>query len=125
MLAAFIPYFTIAGTEQPVELPGVRQFVLFAGAVALQVIILAAGHAYLRLAWREDAGLPADERDREIERRAITWAYYVLIAGMIVVGFVTPFTSHGWGIVNAALLIVVAAEAVHYAGIGLSYRRQA
>jgi uncharacterized membrane protein len=103
----------------------VRQFVLFAGAVVLQVIILAAGHAYLRLAWREDAGLPADERDREIERRAITWAYYVLIAGMIVVGFVTPFTSHGWGIVNAALLIVVAAEAVHYAGIGLSYRRQA
>jgi hypothetical protein len=126
MAIAFGPYFTIASLDRAVApLPDLHRLGLFAAAVTLQVIVLAAGHAYLRLVSHGDAVVPPDERDREIERRAITTAYYVLIAGMIMVGFIMPFTARGWEIVNAALLVVVAAEAVHYAGIGFSYRRQA
>ena len=125
MVAAFVPYFMVSAAGPPPPMPGLHQLALFAAAVTVQVIILAAGHAYLRLASRNDAVVARDERDREIERQAITWAYYVLISGIIIVGFIMPFTSPGWGIVNAALLAVVAAEAVHYAGIALSYRAQA
>ena len=57
-------------------------------------------------------------------RRSVTFAYYVLIVGMILVGCVMPFHSSGWEIVNAALFMIVAAEIVHYAIIVISYRRQ-
>ena len=58
-------------------------------------------------------------------RRSISSAYYVLIAGMILVGGVMPFNSSGWSIVNAAILMVVMAEVVHYGVLVLCYRRQA
>ena len=58
-------------------------------------------------------------------RRATSTAYYVLMGGMILVGVVMPFTSTGWKIVNAALLMIVVAEIVHYGVIVSSYRRQA
>ena len=48
-----------------------------------------------------------------------------LYAGMILVGCVMPFNSNGWSIVNAALFMIIAAEAVHYAVVVFSYRRQA
>ena len=57
--------------------------------------------------------------------RAISAAYYVLIAGMIVVGCVLPFSATGWSITNAALVMIVAAEVVHYGVVVVSYRRQA
>lgn len=57
-------------------------------------------------------------------RRSISTAYYVLIAGMILVGCVMPFNSGGWTIVNAALLMIVLAEVVHYGVVVVSYRRQ-
>ena len=56
-------------------------------------------------------------------RRSISSAYYVLIAGMIVVGCVMPFSASGWSIINAALVMIVAAEVVHYGVVVLSYRR--
>jgi len=125
MLAAFVPYFALAASRSHWEqMPDLPQLGRFAAATILQVIILVVGNIYLRLASREDAVVPPDERDREIERRAVTWAYYVLMAGMILVGFIMPFTTHGWGVVNSAILVVVAAEAVHYGGIAFSYRTQ-
>lgn len=126
MFVAFVPYFTLAWLEPAgAQLPDLHRLGIFAATVTLQVVVLVAGHAYLRLTSPADAVLPPDERDREIERRAITSAYYVLIAGMIMVGFIMPFEARGWQIVNAALLVVVAAEAVHYAAIALRYRGQA
>ncbi len=73
----------------------------------------------------EEARTPPDERDRAITSRSITFAYYVLIAGMILVGCIMPFNSGGWRIINAALAMIVAAELVHYGVIVVSYRRQA
>ena len=63
-----------------------------------------------------------DERDRLIELRSASVAYYVLIVGMIVVGCVMPFGAGGWEIVNAALLALAVAEIVHQALVVVGYR---
>ena len=81
--------------------------------------------SFLNRSAPEDARVPPDERDLAIVRRSISSAYYVLIGGMIVVGCVMPFNSGGWSIINAALLMIVAAELVHYGVVIASYRRQA
>lgn len=76
------------------------------------------------VAWlvtRDPSGL--DERDRSIELRASAVAYYVLMAGMIVVGCMMPFRAAPWELVHAALLAIAVAEVVHYGLIVRWYRR--
>lgn len=120
------PYFTIVATSPPNEtLPNLPQLSLFAMTVTVQALIQIGGHLYLRYGAPQEARIPPDERDRAIMRRSISFAYYVLIGGMILVGFVMPFNSSGWTIINAALLMIVAAEIVHYGTTVASYRRQA
>ncbi|XOV83803.1 MAG: hypothetical protein ACFHXK_01555 [bacterium] len=63
-----------------------------------------------------------DERDKLIELRSSSVAYYVLIVGMIVVGCVMPFSTGGWDIVHAALFAILIAEIVHNGLIVLGYR---
>jgi hypothetical protein len=126
MALTFGPYFAIVATS-PLRnegVPNLRQLGLFAVAASVQMLILGAGHLYLKRAAPHDAGTPPDERDRAIMRRSISFAYYVLIAGMIVVGCIMPFSFSGWAIINAALLMLVAAEAVHYGVVVVSYRSQ-
>ncbi|KAF1726992.1 hypothetical protein [Pseudoxanthomonas japonensis] len=74
---------------------------------------------------REEDGTPTliDERDRRIDSRASVYAYYVLMAGIIVVGCVMPFTTGGWTIVHATLLAIAAAELVHAGLVIHGYRR--
>jgi hypothetical protein len=57
-------------------------------------------------------------------RRSVSSAYYVLIAGMILVGCVMPFRSGGWTIIHAALAMIILAEIVHYTVVVSCYRRQ-
>ena len=125
MLISFGPYFAIVAAGGPAResaaLPSLR---LFATAAVAQMILLAAGHLFLKMRWPDDARTPADERDRDIMQRSISSAYYVLIAGMILVGCVMPFSYSGWSIVNAAIAMVVIAEVVHYSVIVVSYRGQ-
>ena len=122
---AFTPYFAIvASIPHASALPNLRQLGLFAAVVFAQALILALGHVYLAARTPLEARTPPDERDRSISRRSITLAYYVLICGMIVVGCVMPFTSGGWTIINAALLMIVLAEIVHYGTAVFNYRRQ-
>lgn len=92
---------------------------LFAAASLVRVAIEGVG----RIAIAADAGEPADERDRAIARRGAAAAYYVLMAGMILVGMVMPFGGQGWRISNAALLGLAIAETVRYGIILFSYRR--
>jgi uncharacterized membrane protein len=126
MAAAYIPYFVITAQHPPAPAgAAIPQLALFARFVILQIIIMTAGHAYFALRSRTDARIPPDERDRAIERRSVNSAYYVLICGMVLVGCVMPFNSRGWDIVNAALLMIVLAETVHYGVVVASYRRQA
>ncbi|MEO9170322.1 MAG: hypothetical protein ABI282_09625 [Candidatus Baltobacteraceae bacterium] len=123
----FGPYFAItAGRSRAASaVPDLHQLGFFAIVVIAQAIILAAGYAFFAIASPREARTPPDERDRAITSRSIAFAYYVLIAGMILVGCVMPFNSSGWAIINAALATIVAAELVHYSVIVVSYRRQA
>ena len=125
-LISYGPYFVVTGLGvMPVEaLPGLRQLGLFATTTVAQMLILGLGYLYLRRSMADEARSPADERDRSISYRARNVSYYVLISGMILVGCILPFTSAGWTIVNAALLMIVSAELVGYSLIVISYRRQ-
>ncbi len=124
---AYGPYFLIIGVHYHLgaPLPNLPELAIFGIAAIASAIILGIGHLYLRRASPQEARTPPDERDRAIMRRATSTAYYVLMGGMILVGVVMPFTSSGWKIVNAALLMIVVAEIVHYGVIVSSYRRQA
>ncbi|NGX17195.1 hypothetical protein [Wenzhouxiangella sp. XN24] len=125
MVVAFGPYFAIAATTPPDDmLPNLRQLSFFAIAVVVQLIILAIGHLLLRRSSPDEAGAPADERDRLIQQRAVTYAYHVLISGVIMVAIVMPFFTGGWAIVNAAIFMIVLAEFVSYGVTVGSYRRQ-
>ncbi|MET0331620.1 MAG: hypothetical protein ABW154_09355 [Dyella sp.] len=64
-----------------------------------------------------------DERDAAIASRSRHAAYNTLMAGMIMVGVVMPFSHSGWDIVNAALLAIAVSEVVHHRLIALAYRR--
>jgi hypothetical protein len=125
MAVTFGPYFTITAAGSAAAVPNLRQLGLFAVAAVVEMVILGIGHLYLRRDSPDEARTPPDERDRAIMRRSISSAYYVLILGMILVGCVMPFHSTGWTIINAALLMIVAAEVVHYGVVVFSYRRQA
>ncbi|HRE33605.1 MAG TPA: hypothetical protein PK217_00885 [Sphingopyxis terrae] len=65
----------------------------------------------------------ADERDRAIRRRGATIAYYVLLAGMMVVGVYLPFVEQGVPLANTGLFAIVLAELVNSAVVLISYRR--
>jgi len=54
---------------------------------------------------------------------ASVYAYYVLMAGIIIVGCVMPFLAGGWTLVHATLLAIAAAEFVHSGLIIHGYRR--
>src|SRR5271170_2678976 len=90
MVVAFGPYFTIVASLHREPLPNLRQLGLFAVAAIVQMLILGLGHLYLGRRSPEEARTPPDERDRAIIRRSISSAYYLLIAGMILVGCVMP-----------------------------------
>ena len=127
MAFAYGPYFAFAA-RRPVSWepwPHLHPLALFAFASLVRMLILGAGYLYFRLALPRHERPPLDERDRAIERRSISAAYYVLIAGMILVGCFMPFSSTVWTIVNAAIFWIVAAEVVHYSAVVASYRVQA
>ncbi len=126
MAVAYGPYFILASRGPfPWEpLPHLHPLGLFAMASVGRMFVLGAGYLYLRLSPRQERP-PVDERDRAIEHRSISAAYYVLIVGMILVGCFMPFSSTGWTIVNAAVFWIVVAEVVHYSVVVTSHRVQA
>jgi hypothetical protein len=123
LVVVYSVYFaTVAFMQSHGGIAFLAEFGLLSAAALAQVIILGVGHVLMRS--RRDARFRAkpDERDRAIEHRATTIAYYILIAGTIVVGCVMPFTSSGWEIVRAAVLAIVIAEIVHQALVVRAYR---
>lgn len=93
------------------------------GVLAIALSALAVVAAGTWLAGRVGRSDQRDERDRAIARRSSATAYSVLMAGMILVGVVMPFSAGGWVIVHAALLAIGVAEIVHHGMIVVSYRR--
>ncbi|MEL1264983.1 hypothetical protein [Pseudoxanthomonas putridarboris] len=94
-------------------------------ALALGSLGVIAALTALLVRNREEGGglAPTDERDRLIAYRASSFAYYTLMAGIIIVGCVMPFTTSGWDIVHAALLAIAVSESVHTGLILHAYRR--
>lgn len=120
----FGPYLSWMAIAPPTEpLPDLGTMRLFAAAAICQVLILGTGFAVLRALFPEEAAAPADERDRSIALRAIKFAYYTLMVGMILVGCVMPFNAGGWKIINAAIAVIVLAQVVHYGVAVWSYKR--
>lgn len=127
MAVTFGPYFAIVamGTLPARPLPDIHHLVLFGVAAVVQGLIVGAGYLVVARATDKADRTPPDERDLAITRRSTSFAYYVLILGMIEVGVVMPFNSSGWTIIHAALFMIVAAELVRLGVVVFSYRRQA
>ena len=124
LIVVYAAYFTaVALVGSSPDQPFLLQFQMFGAAAVAQMIIL--GVAVLLLK-RPRPGQPkVDERDHAIEHRSSAMAYYVLIAGMIIVGCLMPFdkSKSAWDFVHAAVFAIVAAEIVHQAMVVISYRR--
>jgi uncharacterized membrane protein len=124
MLVAYGAYFAMLADVAREGAPPVTDMLIWFGGITIaQVIAMAIITAVLAILAHREANAPADERDRAIARRAGSTAYYVLMAGMILVGVVMPFSEPGWKIINAALGALVIAEATRYGLVILGYRR--
>ena len=97
------------------------QIMMFATAAIAQVAVIAVASAVIALRHKNE--LSGDERDRAIEHRATAVAYNILIAGIILVGCVLPFTQSGWKLFNAAVFVIALAEIVRHGLIVAAYRR--
>jgi uncharacterized BrkB/YihY/UPF0761 family membrane protein len=124
VILAYGVYFGIVGPAAGFGRERLVDIVWSFGAVAaVHALAMIGGSIALAVAAAREANARADERDVAIERRASTAGYYVLMAGVILVGVVMPFSEPAWKIINAALAAIVAAEIVHYGLVVLSYRR--
>ena len=125
MAVCYGPYFAFTHRspllEQP--LPNLQLMALLAAAAGGNAVWTLLGRLVLRLTTPRDERGADDERDRAVDRRATTIAYYVLIGLALYVGGVMPFISSGWHIVNAMIASVVIAELVGYALVVQGYRR--
>ncbi len=118
----FVPYLAWMSFSPPDNpLPDFATMGLFAVVAVSQG--LGAGVIWLRIKSPEEAGTPADERDRAIAHRSKGVAYYILIGAMILVGCIMPLTTTGWHLVNAAVAGIVLAEVVQYGIVVWCYRR--
>jgi hypothetical protein len=96
---------------------------VFGIAAPIHALLVAFGIWVIRIpSWKEGAA-PSAERDRAISRRGRSVAYLVLLAEMILVGVVMPFSAAPGKIVNTALLAIVIAELTHQGVVLFSYRR--
>lgn len=72
----------------------------------------------------KDGSPPIDERDQLIELKGVSKGYPILIVGIIIVGFVMPFNSSKWEMIDTAFFSIVVAEIVHYGFVLLAYRKE-
>ncbi|NKC01730.1 MAG: hypothetical protein GKR90_24965 [Pseudomonadales bacterium] len=122
LVVVFTTYFTTLSMLTHEELSPIVQFGLLAAALGSLGAIIGLYRAY---AYFRGEQFQPDERDRLVEAQATTTAYYVLIAGMIVVGCVLPFSAQKWELVHAALLAIAIAEVVLQCMLLNGYRRGA
>lgn len=125
MTIAYGAYFIALGMVDPA--PGhdatLTYVALFGAASVARLLILGIGWLVLRARLGAEARAKPDERDRAIDRRGATMAYYVLLSLMLWVGVVKPLFASGWEVANSALAAIIIAELVRQAIAVLSYRR--
>ena len=123
LVVSFGVYFAVAYSGSIEGLPNLRLLAVYAGAMALQLVILGVGRLYIGRTSGKEAKAKPDERDRAIANRAGRRAYYVMMAGLVFTGVYLPFVEAGWHIVHAALLTYVIAEVVRYWAVLSAYRK--
>ena len=122
MIVTYGAYFTIApGLDARPGIAPLIPFELLGATALVQIIIITTASIVIRL--REGPPGKLDERDRVIAHRASSVSYYVLMAGIVMVGCIMPFTDHGWKIANTAVFAIVVAEIVHHGLVVVGYRR--
>jgi len=123
MCPPYFVYFMVQASAPDLAHTVLQRFGFLAAIAGFHAIAYIVGLLVIKHGERGD--LPfEDERDRTIDARATRAAYYLLLAGIIVVGVVMPFTDSGWQIANTALLAIVLAETLHMLLIVYGYRRQ-
>jgi uncharacterized membrane protein len=124
LLIAATAYFGIFGPAVEFGKTRLLDIVWSYGPVAaVHGLVVLAGYAALALTPSGEPKAPADERDRAIERRSTSAAYFVLLIGMLLVGMVMPFTEPPYKIINTALFVIVLAEVVRDTVMLFGYRR--
>jgi len=125
MAVCYGPYFAYTWNSPLLDepLPNFALMKLFALAAGGNAVLTLLGRLFIRVSTPRDERGPADERDRAVDRRANTLAYYALITCALYVGGFLPFTTSGWHIVNQMVGGVVIAEMLRYAMIVVGYRQ--
>jgi len=123
IIVSFTAYFAVAYSGSIEGLPNFRLMIVYAAAMALQLVILGVGTLMIRRHSGVEARAKPDERDRAIARLGCARAYYVMMAGLVFTGVYLPFTNLGWEIVHAALLSYILSEIVRCAVIIRAYQR--
>lgn len=103
-ILCFGAYFVVTAqrpTPEAGTLETVSQLWLYGAAAAAHGLIVGLGQFMLG---RRDK---ADERDRDIERRATTGAFWFLLIAVMFTGVVLPLLERGWTVANAGLLAIV------------------
>ncbi len=124
MVVSYGPYFAYLAWSQPsAAVPNLPLLGVLAAVSAVRVAVLGPLWLWFRASTPADDRL-MDERDRDIERRAVGVAYYVLMTGALLAAMVMPFTTAGWDIVNAGLAAIVIAEITRDGLVVWAYRRR-
>lgn len=123
MVAAYALYFGLIIAGHPAGQEMFAMLWLFGSIAATQALVVIAGYLYLMMKTPKAERQSADERDHAIRRRGAAAAYYIMMAGMILVGVIMPFTDTGVKVANTALFAIVLAETVNSIVVLISYRR--
>jgi uncharacterized membrane protein len=117
----FVLVFNLPTTNNDLDLARLKSLSVALMAMALVAIFIRIYNYKLR---SQDGSPSIDERDHLIEQTGVSKAYPTLIGGMILVGFVMPFNSGKWQIIDTAFFSIVLAELVHYGFVLRSYRAE-
>lgn len=122
MCPAYFVYFAVQASAPDLAHTVLQRFGFLAAVASVHAVTYIVGLLVIKHGERGE--LPfADERDRTIDARATRAAYFLLLAGIIVVGVVMPFSDSGWKIANTALLVIVLAETLRMLLVVTGYRR--
>ena len=95
MIVAYTLYFRLVLNGHPAGREMFPMLGLIGGITATQAVVVMAGDVALAMTTPRPERQRLDECDRAIVRRGAAAAYYVMMAGMIIVGVVMPFIGSG------------------------------
>jgi hypothetical protein len=121
-----VPSIYFAGLNHSDWVPGNEELSRLA-ALSMPLIVMAfvalGVRAFNIVKTRQTGQELLDERDQWIEMKSTSVSYHVLMAGMIVVGMMMPFSATRWELVDTSFFFIVLAEVVHSCITIYGYRK--